>query len=390
MRAARSVATPLLALVAAALVFLSAAGPAAARGTAEWVLLEHSPAKVKVKQPSAKSKRAPKAKRPTATTARAKRGSVKRVQRPKAKRRPPVRASVPAPVGVPSFVPNDPLWGDSWSLGKVKATEAWSVTTGAAETVVAVLDTGVDLGHPDLQGAFVAGYDTVNEDADPSDDHGHGTMVAGVIAARGNNGIGVAGACWRCSLMPVKVISASGHGSASDIAEGILWATAHGARVINMSFTLSAADASIAAAVEQARAQGVVLVAAAGNNGTTDVTYPAAFPGVVSVAGTDAADARYAWSSFGSWVQLAAPGCNMATAPGGGYGDFCGTSSASAFVSGLAGLARSVAGQLSPDAISQVLSSTAAPVGDFVSTGRVDAAATIASLAANAVRSNRG
>ena len=293
-----------------------------------------------------------------------------------------VQGSVPAPSPViaPSFVPNDPLWRDSWSLGKVNVAGAWSVTTGAAETIVAVLDTGADLGHPDLQGSFVPGYDTVNEDADPSDDHGHGTMVAGVVAARANNGIGVAGACWRCSVMPVKVIAANGLGSAADIAEGILWAAAHGARVINMSFTLNAPDESIGAAVEQARAQGVVLVAAAGNTGTADLTYPAAYPGVVSVAGTDPADVRYGWSTYGSWVRLAAPGCNMTTAQGAAYGDFCGTSSAAAFVSGLAGLARSFAGQLPADAIAAALSTNAAPVGDIVSTGRVDAAAVLASL----------
>ena len=94
---------------------------------------------------------------------------------------------------------------------------------GAAEVVVAVLDTGVDRGHPDLQGALVEGWDAVNEDADAEDDHGHGTLVAGVIAARSNNGIGGVGACSQCSLMPVKVIGATGSGTAADIAEGIVW-----------------------------------------------------------------------------------------------------------------------------------------------------------------------
>jgi subtilisin family serine protease len=351
-------------------VALVTAAPAEAaggtvQGTAQWAALEHSP---QAKKPLAKKAKSAKA------------GKVKRAKPRKRSTRPPVQASVPRPVAAPSLVPNDPLWRDSWSLDKVNALGAWSVTTGAAETVVAVLDTGVDLGHPDLQGAFVPGYDTVNEDADPTDDHGHGTMVAGVIAARANNGIGVAGTCWRCSVMPVKVIAANGLGSAADIAEGILWATAHGARVINMSFTLSAPDASIAAAVDQARAQGVLLVAAAGNTGTTDLTYPGAYPGVISVAGTDPADSRYAWSSYGSWVRLAAPGCSMTTAPGAGYADFCGTSSASAFVSGLAGLVRTAAGHLPPDAIAQVLSSRTVPVGDIVSTGRVDAAGVLTSL----------
>ena len=379
MRAVRSVATPLLSLLAAALVVLLIAGPAtAARGTAEWVLLERAPAKAKAKGPAGKAKRA-KVKPAKAQRAKAK-PAAKRTPKQKAKRKPVVQASVPSPTIAPSFAPNDPLWRDSWSFGKANAAGAWSVTTGAAETVVAVLDTGADLGHPDLQGSFVAGYDTVNEDADPSDDHGHGTMVAGVVAARGNNGIGAAGACWRCSVMPVKVIGANGLGSAADIAEGILWATSHGARVINMSFTLNAPDETIGAAVAQARAQGVVLVAAAGNTGTSDPTYPAAFPGVVGVAGTDPADARYTWSTYGSWVRLAAPGCSMTTVPGAGYGDFCGTSSAAAFVSGIAGLARSVAGQLPAEAIAEALSSNAAPVGDIVSTGRLDAAAVLNSL----------
>jgi subtilisin family serine protease len=367
----------LLALASFTLVLVVAAPATAARGTAEWVLLEHAPAKAKR---VLKAQRA-EAKANTTAAAKAKNAPAKRKRAPrKHAASSVVRAAVPPALAATSIVPNDPLWGDSWSLGKVHALGAWSLTTGASETIVAVLDTGVDLTHPDLQGAFVAGYDTVNEDADPTDDHGHGTMVAGVIAARANNGIGVVGACWRCSVMPVKVIGANGLGSAPDIAEGILWATDHGARVINLSFTLSASDDAVAAAIERARASGVVVVAAAGNAGTSDVTYPAAYPGVVSVAGTDAADARYSWSSYGSWVRLAAPGCNLTTAPGGAYGDFCGTSSATAFVSGLAGLIRSYAGRLSPDAIAQALSANSAQVGDFVSAGRVDAAGMLASL----------
>jgi subtilisin family serine protease len=290
--------------------------------------------------------------------------------------RPAVEQSVPAA----AVTPNDPLWANSWSLAKVNAPAAWKLTSGTAETIVAVLDTGVDLGHPDLQGAFVPGYDFVNRDEDPSDDHGHGTMVAGVIAARSNNRIGGAGTCSRCSVMAVKVIAGNGTGNAADVAAGIAWAVEHGARVINLSFVLSGPDEGVAQAIAYARARGAVVVAAAGNAGSSDMTVPAGLPGVVSVTGTDSADVRYSWASYGSWVRLAAPGCSQTTAPAGGYGDFCGTSSAAAFVSGLAGLARSFAAGAPADAIADALAARAIPVGDFVSAGRVDAAAALGAL----------
>jgi subtilisin family serine protease len=276
--------------------------------------------------------------------------------------------------------PNDPLWADSWSLAKVNAPAAWKLTRGTSETIVAVLDTGVDLSHPDLVGAFVPGYDFVNRDEDPSDDHGHGTMVAGVIAARSNNRIGGAGACSNCSLMPVKVIAGNGSGNAADVAAGISWAADHGARVINLSFVLSGPDEGVAQAIDYARGRGIVVVAAAGNAGSADVSFPAGLPGVVSVTGTDGADVRYAWASYGHWVRLAAPGCNQTTAPAGGYGDFCGTSSSAAFVSGLAGLARSFAAGAAAETVSAALAANAVPVGDFVSAGRVDAAAMLGAL----------
>ena len=373
MHIVRPLVTLLLALFAAAFVLLHAAPAGAASRTTASALLEREPAKSRVKDPAARGKR-------SAIPARVKTPAGARTAKPRRRATKPVQASVPRPVSAPPVVLNDPLWRGTWSHAKANVGAAWSVTAGAAGTVVAVLDTGVDASHPDLQGALVSGYDTVNDDGDPADDHGHGTMVAGVIAARANNGIGAAGTCWRCSIMPVKVIGGNGIGAAADIAEGILWATARGARVINMSFTLSAPSDAVGAAIEQARAQGVVVVAAAGNAGSADATFPGAYPGVVTVAGTDASDGRYGWSSYGSWVRLAAPGCSMTTASGAAYGDFCGTSSAAAFVSGVAGLIRSAAGHLPPDAVLQVLASRAARVGDFVAAGRVDAAASLTAL----------
>ena len=259
---------------------------------------------------SGAGKKPPPVLRSTQKAGKASKVSVKRVAKKRpAKAKPPVKRAAPqSPVGpLEPAAPNDPLWSRSWSLSKTNAPEAWKVTTGAAETVVAILDTGIDLSHPDLQGSFVQGYDAVNRDGDPSDDHGHGTMVAGIVAARANNGLGGVGACSSCSLMPVKVIGGNGAGSAADIAEGIRWAADHGASVINMSFVLSGPDDGVAQAIAFAQERGAVVVAAAGNAGTADTTFPSSHPGVLSVAGTDSSDARYDWSSFGGWVHVAAP-----------------------------------------------------------------------------------
>ena len=316
----------------------------------------------------------------TATVA----GSVKEppaVKRAKFAAKPVAKRPVKArPRAQAPAAPNDPLWSSSWSLTKTHAVDAWKLTTGGPETVVAILDTGVDLGHPDLQGSFVPGYDFVNGDGDPSDDQGHGTLVAGVVAARTNNGLGGVGACSGCSLMPVKVIAGNGSGSASDIAAGIRWAADNGADVINMSFTLSGPDDGVAAAIAYAQGRGALIVAAAGNAGTADVTFPAAYPGVLSVTATDQADERYSWSSYGGWVRLAAPGCSVATGAGGTYSDFCGTSSATALVSGLAALIRSYAPAMSGDELGLALAANALKVGDFVSAGRVDVEAAVESL----------
>jgi len=307
-------------------------------------------------------------------------GSVRKPIRPAAVK--PRKLAAKRPAAFDPTLPNDPLWRDSWSLAKVRAPAAWRVTRGSADVIVAVLDTGVDRNHPDLQGALVDGWDAVNEDADPSDDHGHGTLVAGVIAARSNNKIGGVGACSQCSLMPVKVIGGNGTGTAADIAEGIVWAVDHGARVINMSFVLSGADGGVAAALEYARSRGALIIAAAGNSGSAEVTFPAGQPGIVSVTGTDEADGRYPWASYGGWVTLAAPGCSKSTQAGGGYADFCGTASAAAFASGLAALARSAAHEAPVDQIVSAMSTNAVRVGDFVATGRIDAAAMTTALSA--------
>ena len=278
-------------------------------------------------------------------------------------------------------VPNDTLWQEQWGPRRVRAPRAWDATKGSPGLVVAVVDTGVDYGHPDLQGLFVPGYDFVNNDADPRDDQGHGTAVAGVIAARTQNREGQAGMCWKCSVMPVKVLDRSGSGPTSTIAAGIVWAVSHGARVINLSLGGAGTTQALQDAVAYAASKGVVVLAAAGNSGSSTKFYPAAYADALSVAATTSSDNLYDWSNRGrDWVQLAAPGCNVAPVRGGGYGDFCGTSSATPIVSGIAALALSLDPSLDKDTLEQALRRTARHGIGGVEYGRVNALYTLAAL----------
>ena len=277
--------------------------------------------------------------------------------------------------------PNDALWSSQWGPTLVRAGRAWDAVTGSPSVTIAVLDTGVDFSHPDLRGAFVAGYDFVNRDSDPADDNGHGTAAAGVIAARTNNREGGAGVCWSCSLMPVKVLDRQGAGTSSAVAAGIVWAADHGARVINMSLGSTDTSKALTDAVAYAARKGIVLVAAAGNDGKTSPTYPGAYPNVLGVAGTTQSDRMYEWSNRGGWVDVTAPGCNTAPGSGGTYVRFCGTSSAGPIVADLAGLALALKSGATKGEIDQAITRTAVPLaGDPVQFGRVDAAATVAAL----------
>jgi subtilisin family serine protease len=281
-----------------------------------------------------------------------------------------------------TVTPDDELWPQQWGLQLTGFPEAWSRTRGSSHVIVAVLDTGVDLTQRELRGAFVPGYDFVNGDADPSDDEGHGTSVAGIIAARGNKHLGVAGVCWSCSIMPVKVLDAQGSGVDSVIAAGIIWAADHGARVINLSLGGPGVSQDLHDAIAYAVGKNAVVVAAAGNSGTSDRFYPAADPLAISVAGTTAADKRYSWSNFGPWVLVAAPGCNVAPVRGGRDEFFCGTSSAAPVVSGLAALALSTNPTATPADIAQAVERAAVPVPGVVQFGRINAPRTLSLISA--------
>jgi subtilisin family serine protease len=270
--------------------------------------------------------------------------------------------------------PRDPDWPNQWGLRLAGFPAAWDVTRGSKSIVVAVLDTGVDSSNPELKDALVPGRNVVDGDADTRDENGHGTAVAGVLAARTNNGAGVAGACWSCSVMPIKVLGADGSGTTADVGAGIIWAADHGARVINMSLGAPGTTQALSDAVSYALAKDVVIVASAGNSGAATPFYPAAAPNVIGVAATNESDRLYSWSNRGSWVQVAAPGCNEAPWLEQGYIGFCGTSAAAPLVSGLAALIRSAWPQASAAQTAAAVVASVDSVAGEIGGGRINAA----------------
>ncbi|MDE2141500.1 MAG: S8 family peptidase [Elusimicrobia bacterium] len=247
----------------------------------------------------------------------------------------------------PAPAPADPNAGDSasprgsvpWGVARVNAPAAWASGQGQG-VKVAVIDTGIDCTHPDLQCDFGAGVNFVDPSANPMDDNEHGTHVAGTIAGRGTGGpLGVAP---KATLIPVKVLDADGAGSLSDIVKGINWAANAGVDVINMSLGGPTGSAALQRAVNKALAAGVVVVCAAGNSGPNPDTvgFPGGYPGVIAVAASDSNDRVANFSSRGDAVAFIAPGVDIvSTVPGGGTAKLSGTSMASPHVAGLAALA---------------------------------------------------
>ena len=253
-------------------------------------------------------------------------------------RNPHVQYAEPDYIASVLDTPNDPYLGYQWNMAKVQASGAWEITTGSAGVAVAILDTGIDLSHPDLQGKVVASVN-FSDSSTASDVNGHGTHVAGIVGAATNNGQGVAGLGYSTTLMNVKVMGDNGTGGDSWIAQGIVWAADHGAKVINMSLGAPFYSSTLEDAVNYAWSKGVVVVAAAGNEGSNTPFYPAAYTNVIAVASTDMFDKLAPLSDYGDWVDVAAPGGNIySTLPNNNYASLSGTSMASPHVAGLAGL----------------------------------------------------
>lgn len=263
----------------------------------------------------------------------------------------------------------------------IKATPAWDAAKGDPEVVIAILDTGVDRTHPDLAAKVVsAGRDFANDDEDATDDHWHGTHVAGIAAADTDNGKGIAGVAWNCKILPVKVTEADGTGFYSWIIDGIIWATDQGAEVINLSLGGDFDDPFLEDACKYAFDRGVVLVASAGNDAAS-VSYPAAYDSyVLAVAATDYNDEPADFSNFGPQVDVAAPGVYiLGPAPqwfvGEAYLPYLfasGTSQAAPHVSGMAALIKSLKPELKPADVMKIIRYTADDVNASVDRGRDD------------------
>ncbi|GAA0795715.1 S8 family serine peptidase [Spirilliplanes yamanashiensis] len=290
------------------------------------------------------------------------------------------------PLWASDVYPNDPEFYRQWGARTMRYPAAWEATSGSSSVTVAVIDTGVNAG-PELAGAMVPGYDTYSNDSNPADTHlmeggiSHGTTVAHQIGAGGNEGIGGAGGCWTCRIMPVKVLGPGGRGSNFTVAEGIRWAVDHGADVINLSLGGPEHTDYLQEQIAYAIDRGIPVVAAAGNEGTTQRQYPAAYPGVISVAASDENERRFAFSTYGSWVTVAAPGSVQVQRSDKAWTAIYGTSFASPLVAGVVALGRSRSPEATPAQLTQALTSTTVAVpGRYVATGRVDAAAAVTAL----------
>jgi subtilisin family serine protease len=278
-----------------------------------------------------------------------------------------------------ALVPNDPFFAVTGNKN-AGLEQAWDVTTGAANVVVAVLDTGADTSHPDLTNRLVAGFDFVNNTAVITDDNGHGTAMSGIVAAEGQNNEGVTGVAFTSRVMPVKVADGQGQASVANVVAGIDFAIQNQARVINLSLGAPVGSQAMQAAINRALAANIVVIASAGNDPVHHEVFPAAYPGVVSVTALGP-DGKLGFDAvLAEGVEVGAPGEQVVTTlPGDVYGFVTGSSAGAAFASGVAALSISVDPTLTGPQVAHVLQNAQvaipelAPVHPTYRFGQLDA-----------------
>jgi serine protease len=282
-----------------------------------------------------------------------------------------------------NMIPNDPFYDPyQWNMTRIGMEDAWDVSTGNG-AIVAIIDTGVKQSLDDLaETRFIAGYDFVNHDDDPTDDAGHGSHVCGTVAQSTNNDMGVAGIAYNATIMPVKVLNAKGSGTWDQVADGIYYATDHGADIINLSLGGTETSTTLENAVNDAWENGVVVVCAAGNDGLSSPHYPAYYDNSIAVSATNYLDEKADYSTYGDWVDISAPGGDsndyngddyidgilqntFSRRSGDGYYFYTGTSMASPHVAGVAALVKACNSELSNVQIRTILETTAEDIGEF-------------------------
>ena len=243
-----------------------------------------------------------------------------------------------SPISHEQPVSGDPDTNKQWALGQIQASRLWQITTGDHDILIAILDTGIDKNHEDLNGKVVVEVNFTDSPT-PDDVHGHGTHIAGIVAATSNNGKGIIGLVPESRLMNVKVADDKGKCQASVVAKGITWAVDNGASVINISLEIRESSFELEGAIEYAWSRGVLIIAAAGNDGSELPIYPAYYEKSIAVAATRQNDKLAPLSNYGDWVDVAAPGSDIySTLPSDSYGYKSGTSFATAYVSSMAAL----------------------------------------------------
>ena len=283
--------------------------------------------------------------------------------------------------------PNDPSYPFQWGLPAIRWEQAMDLYRGRADVRVAIVDTGVRADHPDLWLNVGPGWNTIQNNTNTADDNGHGTMVAGIVGAMTDNGIGIAGTAPNVKLIPLKALDRFAQGTTADVREAIQWAAANGCHVINLSLGGPVHDPAVEEACLAAWQVGVVLVGAAGNSAATWPVYPGAYEVVIDVGATSPGDQRWPWSQFNwgadQYVDVAAPGDGiLSTLSDGAYGIDSGTSYAAPFVSGLAALLYGARARDLPTvprtnthaiAVRSYIEENADAIGDWVRFGRINA-----------------